>query len=218
MDPQTADKTTGQENRFLQALLEKSPDAIYFKDLESRFLCVSNRLASLFQLDHPSQLVGKRDADFFTEEHARPAYEDEQAIIRTGMPLLDKIEKETHQDQEVTWATTNKFPLRDADGNIIGTFGISRDITRQKAAEEQLAQAQRDLIASERRAAVSEFANAIFSNFTEKVDAIVTQANHLASTLPAAVKAGNATGVQADLEELRQSVRQLQQLLKIQDR
>jgi PAS domain S-box-containing protein len=215
MDTNSSEKPSAPEGHFLHVLLEKSPDAIYFKDLESRFIIVSNQMASLFELDHPSQLIGKRDSDFFTEDHARPAFEDEQAIIRTGMPLLGKIEKETHQDNEITWATTNKFPLRDADGTIIGTFGISRDITEQKAAEERLAQAQCDLVASERRAAVSEFASAIFSNFSGKVDAIIAQTNHLANAMPAAIKLGYTTSVLTDLQELQQSVRQLQQLLKM---
>ena len=63
---------------------------------------------------------------------------DEQEIIRTGRPLVNVEEKETRGDGSVRWVSTTKLPLRDRDGNIIGTFGISRDITQRKRTEEQL--------------------------------------------------------------------------------
>ena len=85
--------------------------------------------------------MGKSDFDFFTEEHARPAYEAEQEIIRTGQPLLNLEEKETWPDRPDTWVATTKLPLRDHTGAIIGTFGVSRDITDRKQAEEALTRA-----------------------------------------------------------------------------
>ena len=74
---------------------------------------------------------------FLPEEHAKQAYEDEQNIIRTGQ-LLSIEEKETYPNRPYTWVSTIKLPLQDKDGNIIGTFGISRDITKPKLAEEEL--------------------------------------------------------------------------------
>jgi PAS domain S-box-containing protein len=82
--------------------------------------------------------VGKTDFDFFTAEHAQEAYRDEQEIIRTGQPIVGKEEKETWPDGHVTWLLTTKMPLRDANGEIIGTFGVSRDITERKQTEEAL--------------------------------------------------------------------------------
>jgi rsbT co-antagonist protein RsbR len=125
---------------LLHALMETLPDAIYFKDAESRFIRINKKQADRFGLE-PAQAVGKSDFDFFTEEHARPAFEAEQEIIRTGQPLLNLEEKETWPDRPPTWVSTTKMPLRDAAGNIAGTFGVSRDITDRKQAEEALERA-----------------------------------------------------------------------------
>jgi len=126
-------------------LLENTSDNIYFKDLQSRFIRISKCDARWLGLNDPSEVVGKTDFDFFTEEHAREALADEQEIIRTGNPIVGKIEKETWPDGHVTWVSTTKLPLRDEHGQIIGTFGISRDVTAQKLAEERAAQYARAL-------------------------------------------------------------------------
>jgi len=127
---------------LLHALMDNVPDAIYFKDTGSRFLRLSGALAERFGLSDPSQAVGKSDADFFTEEHARQAYADEQEMVRTGRPVVGLEEKETWPDGHETWVSTTKMPLRDKDGRIIGTFGISRDITGRKRAEQELQRAK----------------------------------------------------------------------------
>jgi PAS domain S-box-containing protein len=134
------EKALAFESDLLRALMETLPDAVYFKDTESRFIRINKAQADRFGLE-PAQAVGKSDFDFFTEEHARPAYEAEQEIIRTSQPLLNLEEKETWPDRPPTWVSTTKMPLRDAAGNIVGTFGVSRDITDRKQAEEALERA-----------------------------------------------------------------------------
>jgi PAS domain S-box-containing protein len=124
-----------QEQYLMGALLDSTPDHIYFKDAESRFIRVSRSQSERFGLADPAHVVGKTDFDFFTKEHARPAYEDEQRIIHTGEPVLGLEEKETWPDGSVSWVSTSKMPLRDETGKIIGTFGISSDITSSKQAE-----------------------------------------------------------------------------------
>jgi PAS domain S-box-containing protein len=118
--------------------MDNLPDGIYYKDRESRFTRINLALANQFGLSHPSQAAGKTDFDFFSAEHAQEAYRDEQEIIRTGRSMVGKEEKETWPDGRVTWVLTTKMPLRDAHGNIIGTFGVSRDVTQRKLAEEAL--------------------------------------------------------------------------------
>jgi diguanylate cyclase (GGDEF)-like protein/PAS domain S-box-containing protein len=123
---------------LLETLMDNVPDSIYFKDRDSRFTRINRYAAARFGIDSPAQAVGLTDFDFFTDEHAAQALHDEQEIIRTGQPLVNVEEKETLADGEVRWVSTTKLPLRDRDGHIVGTFGISRDITERKKAEEQL--------------------------------------------------------------------------------
>jgi PAS domain S-box-containing protein len=127
-----------EERSLLRALMENIPDHIYFKDAGSRFIKVNKAQASMFGLSDPMEAIGKTDFDFFTEEHARPAYESEQEIIRSGRPLVDLEEKEDWPDGRETWVSTTKVPLRDVNGQIIGTFGLSRDVTERKRAEQEL--------------------------------------------------------------------------------
>ena len=113
-------------------------DAIYFKDLQSRFTRVNRYQAARFGIASPALAIGRTDFDFFTDEHAAQALRDEQEIIRTGQPLVNVEEKETLPNGEFRWVSTTKLPLRDRQGNIVGTFGISRDISERKKAGEQL--------------------------------------------------------------------------------
>lgn len=135
-----AQRRSGQPNdsELLSALLENTEDSIYFKDLESRFLKISTALAKKLRLHHADEAVGKSDSDFFAQAHAHKALEDELRIMRTGSPLLSAEERETWPDGTETWALTNKMALLDANGKVIGTFGISHDITAKKAAESAL--------------------------------------------------------------------------------
>lgn len=123
------------DTRFLlKNLMENMTDHIYFKDVESRFIMVNRSFCEWTGLNS-SGVVGKTDFDLFAQAHAQQAYDDEQQIIVTGEPLVGVEEKETWPDGRITWVSTTKMPLRDADGEIIGTFGVSRDITEHKEAE-----------------------------------------------------------------------------------
>lgn len=130
--------TRDSPEELLDALLEHIPDLVYFKDAKSRFVRISRALANRFGLSDPAQATNKTDFDMFTREHAKQAFADEQRIICTGLPLVAQEEKETWLDGHVTWVSTTKVPLRDREGNIIGTVGISRDITEQRRIQDEL--------------------------------------------------------------------------------
>ncbi|MCX6306849.1 MAG: PAS domain S-box protein [Bacteroidetes bacterium] len=138
-----------KEQYLMQTLMNNIPDHLYFKDLESRFMRISKSNNESFRLKDSSEAIGKTDFDFFTEEHARAAFLDEQEIILTGKPLI-KEERETWSDRPDTWALSTKLPLRDQDGKIIGTFGISRDISDRKRFEQELLKAKEKAEASDR--------------------------------------------------------------------
>jgi two-component system sensor histidine kinase/response regulator len=133
------------EKFLLAKLLETVPDSVYFKDSDSRFIRISQSCAEKFGIADPSEAIGKSDADFFAGEHARKALADEREIIKTGKPVLAEIEHETYAGDHETWSSTTKVPLQDKNGRVIGTFGISRDVTQQIRAEQELAR-ERDLL------------------------------------------------------------------------
>jgi PAS domain S-box-containing protein len=139
-----ADSAWEDEKTCLRALLEHSSDFIYFKDQESRFRRCSRALCERFGVTQQG-IIGKTDFDFFDDSHARPAFEDEQQILRNGVALHGKVEKEILNDGTEHWALTDKMPLRDKAGKIVGTIGISKDITNLKRIETQLA-CERDLL------------------------------------------------------------------------
>lgn len=120
---------------ILDNLMEHMSDAIYFKDLQSRFILINRACAEKHRWSSLDVIVGKTDFDVFSREHAEQAFADEQRIIATGEPLCGIEEKETFSDGSMAWVSTTKMPLKDREGRIIGTFGISRDITEHKEAE-----------------------------------------------------------------------------------
>jgi PAS domain S-box-containing protein len=137
-----AEEALVRERYLLHTLMDNLPDNIYFKDTASRFVRINKALTTDFGLSDPAQAIGKTDFDFYTEEHARPAYADEQEIMQSGQPVVGKEEKETWLDGRVRWVSTTKMPFRDKDGTISGTFGVARDITKVKLAEEALRESE----------------------------------------------------------------------------
>lgn len=120
---------------LMDQLLSSALDAIYFKDPESRFVMYNKACADTHGWSDLSEGIGKTDFDVFSTEHAEQAYEDEQRIMETGEPIFGIEEKETWPDGRITWCSTTKMPLRNEKGEIIGLFGITRDITAQKEAK-----------------------------------------------------------------------------------
>ena len=159
-----AETALAYEKYLLNALLSNSDDKIYFKDAQSKFIRCSTSMAKNFNVEKAEDLIGKGDADFFSDEHAGQAFKDEQKIIQTGVPLLGKVEKETWPDGRVTWAITTKMPLHDDNGKIAGTFGVTKDITVIKKTEAELAQTHKRLLDTSRQAGMAEVATSVLHN------------------------------------------------------
>jgi PAS domain S-box-containing protein len=133
------------DSDLLDAMLEAIPQGVYFKDLQSRFIRASYALANALQLKGPAEMLGKTDFDFLSGTHARAAREDEEQVIRTNQGIINKEERFTQPNGDLLWVLTTKMPLRNREGEVIGTFGLSRDITELKLAQENLALAHEQL-------------------------------------------------------------------------
>ena len=138
------------EKKLIDSLMETIPDAIYFKDLQSRFIKISKSMYNYLGDNKNIDIIGKTDFDIFTEEHARPAFETEQEIIKNGKPIINLIEKETWKNGRITYASTSKMPLKNTSGVIVGTFGISHDITKLIEMEEEIKK-QNNILITQRR-------------------------------------------------------------------
>ena len=123
------------ETSLLHALMDNIPDAIYFKDADSRFTRVNRAQARNLGVVSSEEAVGKNDFDFFSRDHATTAYADEQVILGTGAPVVDKLIETIRQDGTRAWYSDTKAPIFDRRGSVVGTVGISRDVTGRITAE-----------------------------------------------------------------------------------
>ncbi|MFC2112954.1 PAS domain S-box protein [Bacteroidota bacterium] len=149
-----AQKELDKERKLLNTFMNNVPDKIYFKDINSRFIRINKAMACYFGLNNPEEAMGKTDFNFFSDEHAQQAYNDEQEMIKTGVAIR-KAEKETWPDGRKNWVSTVKLPFLNEEGKVTGTFGISRDITELKQLMDELEKAKKDADAANR--AKSEF-------------------------------------------------------------
>lgn len=139
------EKNLQWKNYLMELLMQNSPDAIYFKDNEGRYSDVSTAMARKFGFSEAKALVGKTDFDIFSFKYASQTKKDDQNILTTGHTIINFEEKQSYPEQPDSWAISTKMPLFDMDGKLIGTFGISRDITERKLYEQALMKSKAEL-------------------------------------------------------------------------
>lgn len=171
------------ERDLLHTLLECSVDSIYFKDTQSRYVKVGRALAQVFGLDSPEKLIGRSNRDFLSEEQAARALADEQEIMRTGQPIYNRIEHETTPDGRESWVLTSKVPWLGKSGEIIGTFGVSKDISALKEAEKKVADIHNQLLETSRQAGMAEVATSVLHNVGNVLNSINVSATLVADRM-----------------------------------
>ena len=133
-DRKQAETKLAREHELLQTLMDSIPDSVYFKDEENKFIMVNKAKASHSNVK-PEDMIGKTDFDFLSTDQAQKASADDEEIMRTGKFIINKIEKIDNADSTERWLSVTKIKRFETEGNIIGTMGISRDITELKKIE-----------------------------------------------------------------------------------
>ena len=121
---------------LLRTLIDNLPDFIFVKDVDSRFVVNNAQHLRVLGAATQEEVAGKTDFDFFPEELAARYYADEQQVVKTGRPLLDREEPVTDSSGNERWLSTTKVPLREDSEKVVGILGVSREITARKEAQE----------------------------------------------------------------------------------
>ena len=134
-DRKRAEETLERERNLLRTLIDNLPDYVYVKDAQGRFLASNLAAARILGAATTSEILGRTDADFYPPELAAEYRADEERLLASGQPLLDKDEPHRDSTGNVRTILTTKVPVRDSRGVVVGLVGISRDITERKQAE-----------------------------------------------------------------------------------
>ena len=170
------------DRTLMAAVLEYFPFRIYFKDDQNRFVAVG-RQKLLWHGCTEADILGKTDAEFFPTIHAQAALEEETSILRTGVPVLNLEKKFTSNTGEASWAIINKMPIRDETGAVVGTFGYSEDITKEKEMSQSLQSIQTALVDASRMAGMAEVATGVLHNVGNVLNSLNVSSSIIASGL-----------------------------------
>jgi PAS domain S-box-containing protein len=133
------------ERNLLRSLIDNLPDYIYVKDREGRYLLDNIAHRRFLGVDSEKEVIGRSVADFFAPDLADAFLRDDEKVIHSGHPLLNREEPIIDRFGNKRWHSTTKVPLRNSQGETIGLVAISRDITEQKLSEQALQEANIEL-------------------------------------------------------------------------
>jgi PAS domain S-box-containing protein len=133
------------EKRHLQALFDMlmnhvgdTGDVICFKDKNLRFIRANRAMANLAGVTSPDELIGKCDYDFFPREYADEWRNEEELVLASGVPSVNKLCQNQMRDGSIVWRMVSKYPVKDAEGNVCELIGITKDITELVVARDRL--------------------------------------------------------------------------------
>ena len=132
------EKKISELNRDFVSFLENTSDFVFFKDTDSRFRFCSQSLADLTGHASWRDMIGKHALDVFPKEIGQNFHEEDISVISIGKPILNKVNPYSDASNQRGWVSSSKWPLRNAEGKIVGLFGISRVITEMVRLEDEL--------------------------------------------------------------------------------
>ena len=132
-----AEISLAEERNLLRVLIDNLPDYIYIKDTESRIIIANKAQIQILGAASEQEVLGKTDFDFYNKAEAGGYFEDEQHLLSTGRPLIDKEESAIDGEGRERWVLTTKIPFYNTENNLIGLVGIGHDITRRKREEKE---------------------------------------------------------------------------------
>ncbi len=141
-----AEEKLRDSRNMLQTVLDSIPAAVFWKDRDSIYLGCNRTFLGAVGLKSSEEVVGKSDYDLpWKRKQADSFREYDRRIMESGIPEYDIIEPYLRADGTHAWAKTNKVPLRDTEGNVVGILGTYEDITERKRAEQELQKAHDEL-------------------------------------------------------------------------
>ncbi len=118
-----------------QLLACSFPDAIFFKDLRRRYVCLNEVECKFLGVAAPQDVIGKTADHLLPARRMRLWRQEEAEVLVTGSPLIDRIEGVKLEDGTRQWFSSTKVPIRNSRGDVTGLFGVTRDITDYKHEE-----------------------------------------------------------------------------------
>jgi two-component system, sensor histidine kinase and response regulator len=137
-----AEESLEHERNLLQTLIDHIPDLIFVKDARGRFIMTNSAILGILGASTREEVLGKTDFDFLSRELADKYWADDERVILTGQPLIEREETTLDPDGNELWLLTTKVPLKNGNGDTYGLVGIARNITNRKRAEVQLRMAK----------------------------------------------------------------------------
>jgi PAS domain S-box-containing protein len=174
-----------EERSLLRTLIDNLPDYIYVKDLESRIVLANTAQIEVLGRTEEKEVLGRTDFDFYPEQEAREYYTDEQHLLTTGIPLIDKEEMAPVEGGHERWTLTTKIPLYNTEQNLVGLVGIGHDITRLKREERERQQLEEQLQQARKMESVGTLTAGIAHDFNNLLNVINGYTELLQMTLEA---------------------------------